>query len=127
MNHAIPFSEGTVTNNPNARTIALLAPIMGLATAAWLIVYGLVLDAPGVPLAALAFLPAALMVLWVAIRKQDRSSTWVYAMMPVALGLITVTILVGEHVISGDGSAFWVAGGLLSGAPFLGVARGIRD
>lgn len=127
MNHTIPFSEGTVTNSPNARTITLLAPLLGVATAAWLIVFGLVLQAPGLPVAALAFLPAALLVLWVAIRKQDRSSTWVYAMMPVAFGLITLTILVGDHVISGDGSAFWVAGGLMSALPFLGVARGIRD
>lgn len=129
MNHADPYSEETVTNSPTAHTISMAAPVLGVVTAAWLMVYGLVLDAPGVPANLVAFLPAALLVLWVASRTREVSSTWIYAMMPIALGLITVTLLVGEFVLDdgGAGSVFWVAGGLASALPFLGVARGIRD
>ncbi len=125
MTRTISLSEAPVTNSPNARTIRWVAPILGVATAAWLMVYGIVLDTTGPGL--LAYLPPALVAFWLMVRKQERSPTWIYAMMPVSIGLVTVMVLVGSYVLTDVVPAFWVAGGLLSALPFLGVARGIRD
>ena len=104
--------------------LRILAPLLGLATTGWLLVYGLALDAPGVvPLGILALLPAVALAAVLGSRvSTSGNARWSLALMPVAMGIVVVTLLVGTLAVP-DLLAWWVVGGVLACLPFVLVRR----
>lgn len=113
-----------------ARRLQLLAPILGVLTAAMVVVYGIVLDAPGGGV--FTFLPAfipAIVLAYATVNppKGSPGRTLLLAMPPVAIGLLTATLVFGSYPLS-DGITvwWWAIGGLLNAVPFVvaGLAAG---
>lgn len=111
------------TTTVPARWLRVLAPILGALTTLFVILYGVLLDASsgGIFVFAPAFVPAILLAFAVGHPAKDAPGRyWMLAMTPLAIGLLTATVVCGS-MLFGQGSAawWWIIGGLLSAAPFL--------
>ncbi len=105
----------------SARWLRLLAPALGVLTALMVILYGIVLEAPG---GMFIFAPTFVPVLALAIAvgnppKGHPGRSLMLAMAPLAMGLLTATLVFGSFTRGEVATAWWVVGGLLSAAPFL--------
>ncbi len=112
----------TATGSPTVATTALL---LGALLVAALLGYGLVLDAPGLaPLGLLVYAPLFVMTLVAAAaeRRGGPVGPWAGALLPLAVGAVTVTLLVGTFVIP-DATAWWVVGAVVSALPFWFLAK----
>lgn len=99
----------------------MIGPLLGLATAAWILVYGLALEAPGiVPLGVLSFVPGIGMAILLGSRQG--SARWPLALMPITFGVVTVVILIGTVALE-DSIAWWVSGAVLAFLPFMLARR----
>lgn len=119
---AVPASRGAALS---ARRLRVLAPILGILAAAMVMVYGIVLNAPGGGV--FTFLPAFIPAIVLAFAVGDPPKghpgrTLLLAMIPAAMGLLTATLVFGSYPQSvGVTTWWWVVGGLLSAAPFVVV------
>ena len=104
-----------------ARWLRLLAPTLGVLTALMVILYGIVLGAPG---GIFIFAPAFVPVLALAVAvgnppKGHPGRSLMLAMAPIAVGLLTAILVFGSFTGGELSTAWWVVGGLLGAAPFL--------
>lgn len=116
---SMPASRATAVP---ARWLQLLAPALGVLTALMVILYGVVLGAPG---GVFIFLPAFVPVIALAVAvgdppKDHPGRLLMLAMAPVAVGVLTAILVFGSFTLGeAAGNWWWVVGGLLSAAPFL--------
>lgn len=109
----------TSHNNDRASgVVRSLGPVLGILAAGWILVYGLVLEAPGIPLGALAFLPALALGLLVMTQNREHPRRWLYALAPAAFGLIAASVIFGM-LVGGGATAWWIVGAIVVAVPFL--------
>lgn len=101
------------------RCLPVVAPLLGVLTAALLLLHGLVLDTQA-PIPSIIWTIAPALVLALLVGAPPRAvpgRSGLLASPPLAFGLVTVTTVFGTTLL--DAEAWWIGGAVASVGPFL--------